>query len=154
MLAPGSFITALPDNEISNISDLNEQVKSQKQDIVQLTSALSSARANLSNGQSKIALDDVSMQTLNNKYSNLVQDYNKLASWYSTLQSQYKTAQSNCNVMSKLNQLELEKRNLGNQLKSVSVFDRDVEKTKQDIRWQIQQNHERLMDMQNKLNCS
>lgn len=138
----------------SDVTELNEKLKAKDEELKGLYSALSSTRNDLANGQRRVASDDSSIQSLNQKYSNLSQDYTKLLSWYNSLQGQYKVAQGNCSIYSKVNQLELEKRTLETQLRSVDIFDPNVENKKQDIRWQMQQNHERLMNLQSKLSCS
>lgn len=139
----------------SDISILRDLVKRQQQEIYDLNNGLSSTREALLQKGNKIGVDNLSIQNLSQKYTDLNQEYQKLSTWYSTLQSQYRTAQTNCSVTSKINELEYEKRNFENQLKSVNrVFDSNVEETKQDIRLQIQQNHERLLDLQSRLSCS
>lgn len=138
---------------ISENSKLNETVKLQKQKIDELYSSLSSTQVELSNRQSKIGSDNYSIQTLNQKYNDLYQQYQKLNQLYNNSQNQYQIAQFNCNIMTRLNSLESEKRSLVNQLNSVNVFDRDIEGTKQDIRLQIQQNHDKTINLQSNLKC-
>lgn len=150
-------------NQIENVSkqelstdvlQLQDTVNSQHQSIQVLTSELSAARDELSNRGNQIGSNGLSLQVWKQKYATLSNDYEKLSGWYTSLSANYRLAQNNCNVLSKINELERQAKHLDNQLRSVDVFDRDIEGTKRDIRAQMQQNHERLINLQSKLSCS
>lgn len=145
---------AQKENLSSNVSSLKESVSFQKEEIQRLTNLLITKNQLANQQQVLLSQRTNELNELKNSYNTLSQYYQNLGGSSNQLQGRLNTAQQNCSVMAKINQLESEKRNLVNQLTSVDVFNKNIETTKADVRLQLQQNHERIVGLQDKLSCS
>lgn len=147
----------------SDVQDLKDNIVVYKERVESLQSSISAKNNLITQQADLIRQRNDELQTMNLNFSKLKSSYDTLSQYYQNLggsstqlQSKLNTAQQNCSLMTKINQLELEKKNLVTRINDVSsdVFNTNKEVLKADLRYQLQQNHERLMGLQEKLNCS
>lgn len=136
-----------------DVATLQQQVLAKEKSIQMLSSELASARNDVVRLQNQSGSENVSCQLVNDKYYKLSNEYNQLTGMYSSLNANYRKASQNCNALSRIDFLEQRRRNLENQLSSVSydAFEKDPSGKKRDIEFQLQQNHEQLLSLQRQL---
>jgi chromosome segregation ATPase len=137
----------------NNVSTLQQDILSKDAAIQNLSSELAQARESILMLQNSQGSSNLSCQAINQKYSGLTQDYNQLSGMYRNLQANYQKSQQNCDALNRIGVLEQKRRNLENQLSSISYdpYEKDPIGKKQEIQVLLAQNHEQLLHVQRQL---
>ena len=147
-------VVSVESSRLSNdVSVLQQQVLSKHESLQALTSELASARDQLIQQRNVSGSGNVSLQSLNQKHSSLIQEYNQLVAMYKDLQSSNQKAQQNCNALNRIDFLEQKRRNLESQLSGVQydTFEKDPVGKKNELQVLLAQNHEQLLNLQRQL---
>jgi len=136
-----------------DVLTLQQDVLLKDEMIQNLSSELAQARESILMLQNAQGSSNLSCQAINQKYSGLSQDYNKLSGMYRNLQAINQKSQQNCDALNRIGVLEQKRRNLENQLSSISYdpYEKDPIGKKQEIQVLLAQNHEQLLHVQRQL---